>query len=83
MLFTRDEGDDLATLGEQALSAGCDLICAIEKSIRELKDQESKGKTCERYEGARAMCFDAILTYMGPKDGGYKYENPILHAYSG
>ncbi|KAG8971585.1 hypothetical protein FRC05_010931 [Tulasnella sp. 425] len=43
-LFTRDDDGDrtLVTLGEQALTAGQHLICAIEKSIRSSKKYEPK-----------------------------------------
>ncbi|KIO29795.1 hypothetical protein M407DRAFT_21044 [Tulasnella calospora MUT 4182] len=80
-LFTRDDGGDhLVKLGEQALSAGYRVVCAIERAIRSMKvvsSQEAtsspKGisavKAAERYEAAREMCFTAMLECMGPRDG--------------
>lgn len=68
-LFTRDDNGDKAfvKLGEQALSAGRHLICAIEKSIR-----FSKGG--KKYLAAREMCFKAMIENMGPRGGEIKYD---------
>ncbi|KAG8893854.1 hypothetical protein FRC00_009937 [Tulasnella sp. 408] len=72
-LFSRDNKEAiLVKLGEHAVSAGHQLICAMEDAIR-----FSRGG--KKYESWREMCFKSMIECMGPRDGEIKYE---FEAYS-
>lgn len=71
-LFAKDDDGNPAfvKLGENTLSAGKHLICAIEKSIRSPK----KDEISQKYAETREIFFKTMLECMGPREGQIKYD---------